>query len=456
MVSILLVEDDKAQRQALEEFLSGLERGARKINVYSAPDGELAISVFNGRKIDLVICDLILPDTTGILLLKKIREKNNSVPFLILTAQPSIESAVEAIKLGASDYLQKPIDLVLLKNKVHQLLENIQLKSENKNLRARISETFGEKNIVGNSPAFLGILEKAKQIAPTDVTVLIEGESGTGKELIANLIHENSNRAKQSFIKVNCGALTKTLLESELFGVIRGAYTGADQDRPGYFEAATGGTIFLDEIGEMDPESQIRLLRVIEEREVTRVGANKSIKVDVRIIAATNRKLTSEVEEGKFREDLFYRLAVIRFDLPPLRERIEDIPLLFNYYITALNDKYEKSVTGMTPELLKFFQTYGWPGNIRQLRNILEGMVLLAKDDILSLEDIPDDLKKPPSEGSIKKILTSITAGVPFNDYEKAIIRKNLSFNGGNREKTANMLGISERTLYRKIKEYNI
>jgi transcriptional regulator with PAS, ATPase and Fis domain len=273
---------------------------------------------------------------------------------------------------------------------------------------------------------------------------------------MANFIHQNSLRKDKPFLKINCGAIVKSLLESELFGVIKGAYTGADKDRPGIFEAASGGTIFLDEIGELDLESQVRLLRVIEEKTVIRVGSTKPIPVDVRIIAATNKNLLEEVEKGNFREDLYYRLAVAKITLPPLRERKEDIILLFNHFVVEFNEKYGKSVTKLSPEVLKFFQNYDWPGNIRQFRNVLESMVIMAKDDTLTKEDIPEELLKGPTPSTKKKLIDTIIPGITLEEYEKAIIQKNLEFTNGNREKTAELLGISQRTLYRKLNEYNL
>ncbi len=456
MASFLVIEDNDAQRAALEEYLNGLSTSKTPHTVYVAPDGELAHAVLKERPVDVIISDLMLPDTTGIDIVKRVRETAPDTPFLILTGQPSIETAIEAIRAGATDYLIKPVDFTLLRNKVEGFLENAALKAENRQLRARISETFRADNIIGNSSAIREVLEKLKQIAPADVTVLIEGESGTGKELIANLIHENSSRSDKPFIKVNCGALTKSILESELFGAMKGSYTGADKDRPGYFEAADGGTIFLDEIGEMDPESQVRLLRVLEEREVTRIGSTKAIPVDVRIITATNKNLLEEADRGNFREDLYYRLAVIKLFLPPLRERATDIPLLFNHFVTQFNDRYGKSVTKLAPELLSFFEAYDWPGNIREFRNILEGMVVLATDDILQKSDLSPELQSAPRRQNDRKLADSVIAGISFDAYEKAIIERNLKMNHGNREKTAQILGISERTLYRKIKEYEI
>ncbi|MCB1168910.1 MAG: sigma-54-dependent Fis family transcriptional regulator [Leptospiraceae bacterium] len=449
MIRILLVEDDPSQRSALEEYLSSL---ADDMQVIAAASGAEARKALEEQEFSLIVSDLFLPDDTGLDLLKEVRQ-TSEVAFLILTGQPTIETAVEAIKAGASDFLTKPVDLTLLKKKVESLLETVSLKEENRRLRARLADTFSTSSVIGNAPALKQVLERVSQVAPTDVTVLLEGESGTGKEKIANLIHENSRRSDRSFVKVNCGALTKSILESELFGVVRGAFTGADRDRAGLFEAAQGGTIFLDEIGEMDLESQVRLLRVIEEREVMRVGSTRAVPIDVRIIAATNRDLLDQVDSGEFREDLYYRLAVIRLELPPLRDRKEDIPLLFNYFVTDFNERYMKSVTRLAPELLQFFQNYDWPGNIRQFRNVLEGMVVMATEDTLELKDLPDNISRTPRR---KDVGEEIKPGITMDEYEKAIIRKNLGHFGGNREQTAKALGISERTLYRKIKEYSL
>jgi len=452
MVKILLIEDDDSQREALEEFISET-LGYKVLPASNVSD---AVNIYRKNGIHIIVSDLMLPDGTGIDLIKEVRETDQITPILILTAQPTIESAVDAIHSGASDYLTKPVDLSLLKNKISRFVEHINLREENIHLRQRISHVYGPGNLIGNSPLFMDVVKKARQIAETDVTVLIEGESGTGKEMIANLLHESSRRSKKPFIRVNCGALTKSILESELFGVVKGAYTGADKDRMGYFEASAGGTIFLDEIGELDLESQVRLLRVIEERKVTRLGSTAPIDVDVRIITATNRSLLEEVEENKFREDLYYRLAVIRLELPPLRLRKDDIPLLFNHFVTQFNEKYGKSVTKMSPDLLKYFQTYDWPGNIRQFRNVLEGMVVLADDDILQKSELPAGMDAAPRKGSSERLRDTILPGISLENYEKAIIRKNLEHTGGNREKTAKILEISERTLYRKIKDFGM
>jgi len=452
MVRILLTEDDDSQREALEEFLGD----SLHYEVLSASNAAEALHLLKKNNFGIVVSDLMLPDGTGIDITKEIRKTDEFIPILILTAQPSIESAVEAIHAGASDYLTKPVDFALLKNKLKRFEEHIYLRQENIDLRKRISHVYGPGNLIGNSPAFLDVVKKARQIAETDVTVLIEGESGTGKEMIANLLHENSRRSKKPFVRVNCGALTKSILESELFGVVKGAYTGADKDRMGYFEASSGGTIFLDEIGEMDLEGQVRLLRVLEERKITRLGSTAPIDVDVRIIAATNRSLLDDVNENLFREDLYYRLAVIRLELPPLRVRKDDIPLLFNHFVVQFNEKYGKSVTQLDQDLLKYFQTYDWPGNIRQFRNVLEGMIVLASDDVLKKSDLPQGMDAVPRKNSGERLRDSILPGISLEDYEKAVIEKNLEHTGGNREKTAKILDISERTLYRKIKDYQM
>lgn len=454
MIHLLVIEDDDAQRDALVEFLTSVEKG-KAFNVYAAPDGEIARTILSDRHVDMVVSDLMLPDTNGIEIVKELRKTGSEIPFLILTGQPSIETAIDAIRQGASDYLLKPVDLNHLRTKIFQLVENLRLKEENRNLRARISDAFNADRIIGNSAPIRGVMQRVHQISGTDVTVLIEGESGTGKELIANLIHESSPRKDRPFIRVNCGALTKTILESELFGTVKGAYTGADRDRAGYFEAADGGTLFLDEIGEMDLESQVRLLRVLEEKEVIRLGSTRPIKVDVRVVSATNRNLIREVENGKFREDLYYRLAVIRLELPALRERSDDLPLLFNHFLVEFNEKYGKSVRTASDDVMNFFMNYHWPGNIRQFRNALEAMVVLAQDDTLQITDLPGDLLSIGGKTE-EKLSDSIVPGVSLEKYEHAIIKKNLNFTGGNREKTARLLGISERTMYRKLKEFDL
>ncbi len=451
--TILFIEDNDSFREGITEFLK-----MHQINVIEATNKEEALKEFykNKDKIDLILSDLKLPDGDGIEILKTIKQIDPSIPFIFLTGQPDVESAVQALKAGAWDYLTKPVDLQHLFHKIQSCLENLSLQKENKELKRKLSEITTSEFIVGNSPAIRKVIEKAKQIAPTDITVLIEGESGTGKELLANFIYQNSLRKDQPFLKINCGAIVKSLIESELFGVVKGAYTGADKDRAGLFEAANGGTIFLDEIGELDLESQVRLLRVIEEKVVIRVGSTKPIPVDVRIIAATNKNLLKEVEKENFREDLYYRLAVAKLLLPPLRERKEDIILLFNHFVVEFNEKYGKSITKLSPEVLKFFQNYDWPGNIRQFKNVLESMVILAKDDTLTINDLPEELLKGASPTAKRNLVDTIIPGITLEEYEKAIIKKNLEFTNGNREKTAELLGISSRTLYRKINEYNL
>jgi DNA-binding NtrC family response regulator len=450
--TILFIEDNDSFREGITEFLK-----MNQINVIEAKNKEETLEIFykNKDKIDLILSDLKLPDGNGIEILNIVKKIDSSIPFIFLTGQPDVESAVQALKAGAWDYLTKPVDLQHLLHKIQSCLENLSLKKENKELKRKLSEITTSEFIVGNSPAIRKVIEKAKQIAPTDITVLIEGESGTGKELLSNFIYQNSLRKDKPFLKINCGALVKSLIESELFGVVKGAYTGADKDRAGLFEAANGGTIFLDEIGELDLESQVRLLRVIEEKSVIRVGSTKPIPVDVRIIAATNKNLLKEVEKGNFREDLYYRLAVAKLVLPPLRERKEDIILLFNHFVVEFNEKYGKSITKLSPEVLKFFQNYDWPGNIRQFKNVLESMVILSQDDTLTINDLPEELLKGASPTAKRNLVDTIIPGITLEEYEKAIIQKNLEFTNGNREKTAELLGISSRTLYRKINEYN-
>ncbi len=452
--TILVIEDNQAFRNGLIDFLT-----MKKYKVLEADSIESFKKIFktDSSQIDLILSDLKLPDGNGLQLFEFIKKNHHNIPFIFMTAQPDVESAIKALKSGAYDYLIKPFDIEHLLHKIESCLESENLKKENLLLKRKISSLEKENfPIIGNSEAIQKVIEKVKQIAPTDITVLIQGESGTGKEIFANFIHQNSRRKDKIFLKVNCGAIVKSLMESELFGVVKGAYTGADKDRTGLFETANEGTIFLDEIGELDLEIQVKLLRVIEEKMILRVGSTKPIPVNVRIIAATNKDLLTEVENGNFREDLYYRLAVTKINLPSLRERKEDILVLFNHFVIEFNEKYQKSVTGISPEVLKFFQNYSWPGNIRQFRNVLESMVILAKDDTLTLEDLPEELIKNPAATSRKNLVDSIIAGISLEEYEKAIIEKNLEFTNGNREKTAKLLGISERTLYRKINEYKL
>ncbi len=447
---ILLVEDNEVFREAIVEVLKNFYSVLEAKNVTEAKE------LIKNYSLDLVISDLKLPDGNGIEILEFTKENNFSIPFIYLTGQPDVESAVKALKLGAWDYLVKPIEIEHLLKKIESCLENNFLKIENQTLKKKILEIKSEVKIIGNSTPIRKLLEKAKQLAPTDISVLIEGESGTGKELIADFIYENSLRKDKMFLKINCGAIVKTLLESELFGVVKGAYTGADKDRAGIFESANQGTIFLDEVGELDLESQVRLLRVLEDKTVYRVGSTKPIPVDVRIIAATNKNLLEEVSENRFREDLYYRLSVAKLIVPPLRERKEDILLLFNHFVVLFNEKYHKSVTKISNDVLRFFQNYDWPGNIRQFRNILESMVILSKDDTLTMEDLPEELLKGHSPSLKKRLVDTIIPGISLEEYEKAIIEKNLEFTNYNKEKTASILGISSRTLYRKIDEYKL
>ena len=456
MILIQLIEDDPVQRDALKEFLESTFGETEKVRVLENGSVKEAMQSYAARcpEIAIVLSDLKLPDGTGIDYLRHVRQNDEELPFLFMTGQPEVEPAVEALQAGASDYLTKPVDLLHLQKKLSTYLRNTQLQKENRSLRKQLSGLAGRDKIIGNAAVLLQMVERASQVAATDVTVLIEGESGTGKELVAGFLHENSQRADQPFLKVNCGALTKSILESELFGVTRGAYTGADRDRPGLFEAASGGSIFLDEIGEMDLESQVRLLRVIEDRTVTRLGSTRPINVDVRLIAATNKDLLKEVDKGRFREDLYYRLAVIKLKLPPLRERSDDIPLLFNHFVVQINERYGKSITSMSADLLSFFKSYDWPGNVRQFRNVIEAMVILARDDTLTRSDLPEELLRAPS--THRNIIDTIIPGISMDDYEKAIIKKNLAYASGKRDRTASILGISERTLYRKLQRFNI
>jgi two-component system response regulator HydG len=350
---------------------------------------------------------------------------------------------------GAYDYLNKPIDLNILRAKIRKALEKQGLVRSNVELKRALDKRYGFEGIVGGSEKMQAVFDVLRQAAPSDATVLILGESGTGKELVARAVHVNSSRRGGHFVPLNCAALSETVLESELFGHEKGAFTGAVQTRKGRFEFADKGTLFLDEIGDLPPSTQVKLLRVIEYGEVFRVGSNEAVKVDVRLLAATNKDLPTLIREGKFREDLYYRLKVVTIELPPLRDRVEDLPLLAGAFLEEFGKQYRKKPPEITPAALELLYDYAWPGNVRELRNCIESMVVLDKDGKLDVEDVPRYVKQPEPAGA-----SSAVGGVNLEEQEKESIRKALAISEGNREKAAKLLGIGERTLYRKIKRW--
>ncbi|MEE8564653.1 MAG: sigma-54 dependent transcriptional regulator [Atribacterota bacterium] len=440
MRKILVIDDEQNIRKMLTRVLS-----PEGFIVKEAVNGLEALKRLQEENYSLVLLDLRMPVLNGIDTLKKIRENDLSLPVIMMSAYGSIPEAVEAMKLGALDYLIKPFDIDELKIIVNRAIKEYALKVENIYYREEEEKRFNFDEIIGKSNSINKVLEMVKNVSPTTATVLITGESGTGKELIARAIHKNSLRTNGSFVVVNCVAFSSNLLESELFGHEKGSFTGAIVKRIGRFEMANGGTIFLDEIGEIDPTIQTKLLRILQEREFERVGSSRSIKVDVRILSATNKDLKKEVEERRFREDLFYRLNVFNVDVPPLRERKEDIPLIVEHLIGKYNKILNKKVKKVSAKAMELLLDYKYPGNIRELENIIERSMIMAKDEIID-EKYFNFISK---ETYIEKRGT-------LKDVEKELIIKYLIQNKGNRTKTAEILGISRRSLQNKIKEYKI
>jgi two-component system, NtrC family, response regulator HydG len=448
---ILVVDDEPSQRKMLQANLS-----LDGYQVFQAEDGADAIAKVSEEFFDLILMDNRMSHIDGIEALKEIKKISPGIPVIIITAYASVETAVEALQAGAHDYLTKPLDIDELRIKVQQSLEFWRLKEENKLHRRRIENLFDTSQIVGRSEKMKQVLETVAMVAPTEATVLILGESGTGKELIANALHQGSNRTDKRFIKINCAALPETLLESELFGHEKGAFTGAVGRRPGRFELADGGTIFLDEIGELTQATQSKLLRVLQEREFEPLGSTKTVKVDIRIVTATNRMLSEEVKKGHFREDLFYRLNVVPVYLPALRERKEDIPLLIEHFLKIYNEKNSRNLQGFHPRAMDALMRYSWPGNIRELENVVERAVILTRDDYASFSELPEAIRGTTDDGFSEEVRAGIRPGMTIREMEKELIIKTLEDNDGNRTRSSRILGITRRTLQLKLKEYGI
>jgi len=439
--TILIVDDYKDTRELMGRALGD------DYNTILAPDAESAMKALAADpSIALMLSDVRMPGIDGVTLLKTVKATYPELAVILLTAYGTVDLAVEAMKEGADDFLTKPVDLDQLELRVKKVLETRRLKTEVADLHRQLDEKYGLENIVGESPAMKNVFRRIRQAAPSDATVLISGPSGTGKELVAHAIHRLSNRAKGPFVAVECAALPETLLASELFGHEKGAFSGAVARRIGRFEAADGGTIFLDEISEISPAIQILLLRVLESRTFQRVGSSETLKTDFRLVAATNRDLSKYVAEGKFREDLFYRLNVVDIRLPSLRERPGDVALLATRFIREFSAANGGRVTGITPAALKLLEEYPWPGNVRELRNTMEKMVVFSSGGELDVDDVPEEKRGTRT--------SFIPAGGTLGETEKARILAGLREAGGNRSRAAQILGISRRTLYRKLDEY--
>ena len=398
-----------------------------------------------------------MPGIDGITLLQRAQARHPGLISVLLTAYGNVEIAVEAMKAGAYDFLMKPVNLDHLDLLLQRALRSRDVEAENVQLREQLDDKFGMENIIGNSGVMQELFDTIKQAAPTQATVLIQGDSGTGKELVAHAVHRLSTRVRGPFVAVHCAALSANLLESELFGHEKGAFTGAVSQRKGRFEMADGGTLFLDEISEIDAAVQVKLLRVLEERTFERVGGDRPVEVDIRLVAATNRDLKELVAEGKFREDLFFRLDVVNIMLPPLRDRSDDIPMLCTHFIAEVSEKNAKAVESITPDAMNLLMAYRWPGNVRELRNTIEKMVVLCRGDRLTARDIPASIKDEARSGSTSAGAASALSVAPESslaDAEKTMIYAAIKQQGGNRTKAAEALGISRRTLHRKLRQY--
>ena len=450
--SILIVDDEKNTRD-------GLERALRTTySVYTAESAQRALALLADYQIDILLTDLKMPGMDGMTLLQKALGRNPKLICILLTAYGNVETAVEAMKHGAYDFLMKPVNLDHLEMVITRALHSRDVESENVNLRVQLDDKYEMENIVGNSAPMAQVFDVIRQAAPTQATVLIQGESGTGKELVAHALHRLSTRAKGPFVAVHCAALAPSLLESELFGHEKGAFTGAAAQRRGRFELADGGTLFLDEISETDASVQVKLLRVLEEREFERVGGSEKVGVDIRLITATNKDLKTLVKDGKFREDLFFRLDVVNVTLPPLRDRIEDVPLLCGHFLQEFSLKNNKKIEGITPDAINLLSEYSWPGNIRELRNTMEKMVVLARGGKLTARDVPPNIRDA-ARNTVPGGVTKVELGAgrdagSIAGAEKILIIAALKKHDGNRTKAAIDLGISRRTLHRKLREY--
>ena len=460
-IRVLVVDDDESHAEAVAESLARVG-----YECVVASTGREGLRLIEEQDFDIVLTDLIMDDVGGMEVLAKAKRELPDAEVVILTGHNTAKAAVLAMQAGATTYLTKPLDIIELRTVADKVSQSQRLARSNLELRRQLNERFGFEGVVGNSPLMHSVVEKLRQIAPTSATVLITGESGTGKELVAKALHTNSPRRTKPFVALNCAALSENILESELFGHIRGAFTGADRERKGWFEHANGGTMFLDEVGDIPLSTQVKLLRVLESGEIVRVGTNEPVKVNVRLISATNRDLKEGIASGAFRQDLYHRLKVISVQLPPLRSRREDITLLTETFIKQFATTYDKTITAMTPAARKALMLHPWPGNVRELKNVIESMVVVDFDGILDVDDLPEDLVAPAGGGPLDagsgtSPLTNSAGpgaltGRSLEEVEKYYIAETLKLTGGNREETARMLGIGERTLYRKIKEYGL
>jgi len=441
---ILIVEDDPTVGESLRLFLK--KKGHE---ILLASNGKEALQLFRHEIVDLVITDVVMPKMDGIELLEAVKGLKPEAEVIVISAQGTIEKAVQAMKLGAFDFIEKPINPRVISLLIERALEKQTLILQNRDLRSKLEDKFHFKNIIGRSEKMVKIFELIHHIAPYDSSVLIIGESGTGKELIANAIHYHSPRSSMPFIKVSCASLSEGIIESELFGHEKGAFTGAIASRKGRFELAHQGTLFLDEVEDIPPATQIKLLRVLQEGEFERVGGNKTIRVNIRIIAASNRDLQEAVKEGVFREDLYYRLNVVNIKLPPLRDRRDDIPFLINFFIEKYNQKYHMKVKGISQKAMNLLTDYQWTGNVRELENTIESILVINSPEVIDLQHLPQEIR----EAKERPEVISIKIGTPLDEVEKEMLIETLRATKGNKRKAAQLLGVNVRTIHRKMEE---
>ncbi len=459
MSHILVVDDEASMRQLLEIAL-----GKEGYRVTTAESGQKALRFVEKSAVDLVISDIRMPDMTGVEVLRKVKDIHPQIPVIMITAYASTETAVEALRLGAYDYITKPFKIEELKNTLNHALEKRRLKEEVDHLKRELKHKHGMDSMIGDSRKMHELFEHIRAIARTQSTVLITGESGTGKELVARAIHVHSLRASDPFVSINCGAVPETLLESELFGHLRGSFTGAHTNHKGLFEVAHKGTVFLDEIAEMSPSMQVKFLRVLQEKTIRSIGSTEEISVDVRILAATNKHLETMVEELTFREDLYYRLAVIPIHLPPLRERREDVPVLAEHFLARANVRIGKSIRGISEEAMKLLVAHEWPGNVRELENVIERAVALEPTPTIQPERLPDTLTEPKdaaSELGLMQLANEFPEeGIHFHDrveeVEKRLLRAALEHGGGVQTRAAKLLHMSLRSFRYLIQKYDL
>ncbi len=452
--TVLLAEDDRSTRLSLSQFLKGLG-----YEVIEASTGHEAIEHLSARPIDIVLTDLMLPGVGGLEILRALQTDAPGTVGIVITGFGTVQNAIEAMRLGVFEYLLKPVNFDELQIVLERALEFQRLRKENRQFKREVQRQFGLQNLIGHSDAMRRILELIEKVADSDSTVLIYGESGTGKELVARAIHYRSDRMDKPLVPINCAAIPSDLLESELFGYEKGAFTGAHRTKIGRFEYANGGTLFLDEIGEMSPQLQVKLLRVLQEKSFERLGGVRPIQVDVRIIAATNRDLEKAIEEGKFREDLYYRLSVIPIHIPPLRERKEDIPLLVEHFLEKFNTEKGRSVSGVSPKAMERLMEYSWPGNVRELENLIERLVVLKRTGTIEVEDLPDKIKFGPARDPLGAIVLpeeGIRLEETIHRLERELILQALRRTRGVKKEAAELLGMKRTTLIQKMKRNKI